>query len=266
MIFDLSPKEIIVKYGFTANKSFGQNFIINPSLTDKIVSNVADLEAKKVVEVGPGPSCLTRSILLAGCKNLTVIEKDSKFLPLLRDIKKDYEFFNIVVGDALKESFSVIGSELTIISNLPYNISTPFLIKTCFESDDIDEMYLMFQKEVADRIVSSNGSKKWGRLSVMAQSFFDIEKIMDVSPNSFSPPPKVDSAILKFKKNKKIPEALNIKKLEDVVRLIFSQRRKKLNSVLKKYDLGGSKIDLNLRAEMLSLSDIYELSQCIIID
>ena len=258
-----SPLDIIKQYDLAPKKSFGQNFLINPSLTDKIASLISAIEDKVLVEIGSGPLTLTRSIIKKNPLKLNLVEKDERFIPLYQDLAKEYPKINISFLDVLELDFSSFGSNLTIISNLPYNISTPFLIKACFAAEHLDGMILMFQKEVADRIVSNKGTKKWGRLSVMAQAVFDIELALNVKAEAFTPPPKVQSAILKFTKKKDVPSNDELYRLEKLTKLIFGQRRKKLSSILKGRDFSRCEIDLNKRAEELSLQEILELGEAV---
>ena len=265
-------KEIIKKFGLDAHKSLGQNFIINPSLTRKIVSVVEDLGDKLVLEVGSVPGCLTMAILEQDIKKLFIVEKDNRFRALLNSIEDDSNNrVKVLFDDALDIDFSSLleGSKLAeekfiIISNLPYNISTPFLLKSCNNYQYISEMLLMFQKEVADRIVALPGNKNFGRLSVMTQSFFDVKKVLNVSNSAFIPEPKVQSAVVHFKVNKKIPTSISSDDLSKTTQLLFSKRRKKISTILSSYkgieELG---IDLNLRPDHLQLSDFFTISELV---
>lgn len=256
--------DIIKKYDLIAKKSLGQNFIINPSLTRKIVSIIDEIDDKVVLEVGCGPGCLTMAILEKNIKQLMIVEKDKKFSPLLKEIVSSCDNkVSVIFDDILEIDFnSEFNEKIIIIANLPYNISTPFLLKSCVNSQYIAEMLLMFQKEVADRITAVPGNKKFGRLSVMAQSFFDVSKVLNVNASAFTPQPKVQSAVVHFKNNKKIPEDISGDDLANITQLLFSQRRKKISTILSSFkDLDQLNIDLNLRPDHLQLSDFYMLSR-----
>jgi len=262
--FDLTTKEVIKKYNLQAQKSFGQNFIINQSLTDKIVGHFEGIEDQTIIEVGPGPGGLTRAIIAKDLKKLYLIELDNKFESLFADLQVAYgERLGVKFADILKVKFSEFGNDIGIISNLPYNISTPFLIKCCFEAENINQMLLMFQREVAERIIASPGSKVFGRLSVMAQSFFEIKKVVNVGPSAFHPPPKVNSAVLHFKRKITLPDNIRVKQLEKIAAELFCKRRKKISTILKHYDCSGVSVDLNKRPEQLQLKDFHELAKLV---
>ena len=225
-------KEIIKKYNFSAHKSMGQNFLINPSLTKKIISLSGDLSKHNIIEIGPGPGCLTRSILeQENIKKLILVEKDQKFIPFLEELcSQSKGKLEIINADILNIDFTKIFMAEeggVIISNLPYNISSEFLLKSCKENKSISKMVVMFQKEVAERIIAQPGTKKYGRISVLVQSFFKVKKILNISPNAFTPQPKVNSAVILFTKNKKLPDHLTINDLEKTTQILFSKRRKK---------------------------------------
>lgn len=259
-------KQIISKYNLIAKKSMGQNFLINPSLTQKIISLSGDLSRKTIIEIGPGPGCLTRAILeQEHIKKLILVEKDQKFIPFLEELQLQSESkIAIFNDDILKINFSKIctAEEGIIISNLPYNISSKFLLKSCKESNHISKMIIMFQKELAERIIAQPGTKKYGRISVLVQSFFKVKKILNIGPNAFTPQPKVNSAVVLFNKHKIIPDNLTIYHLEKATQLLFSKRRKKLSSILSSYNfLDELDINLNLRPENLELKDFFTIAE-----
>jgi 16S rRNA (adenine1518-N6/adenine1519-N6)-dimethyltransferase len=253
---EYTTKEIIAKYGLNNEKRLGQHFIINQSLTDRIVQDI-DIKGRDVIEIGPGPACLTRAILKQGVKSLTLLEIDQRFEPLLADIKRDYSNVDYRICDALEFDFS-IAKDSIIISNLPYNVSTALLIKFCKNIEYIDQMLLMFQKEVGQRIISDSGNKKFGRLTVIANSFFDCKATLTVSPDSFFPPPKIQSQIIYFSRAQKIAVE-KFSKLESITSKLFNQRRKKLSSIVSRQALEKVGINPDFRAEQLSLEDFYKL-------
>ena len=264
IFIDNTINEIIHKYGFRAKKSLGQNFIVNPSLTRKIVRFIAEIKDKTIVEVGSGPGCLTMALLEQQIRKLIIVEKDQDFSDFLNQIKKDSDTpVELIFNDILKADFASFSRDkVTIIANLPYNISTPFLLKSCREHQYISEMLLMFQKEVADRIVAGANNKQYGRLSVMAQSFFDVKQVLTVNPEAFSPQPKVKSAIVHFKYNKKLPDHITYDDLSHSTELLFRNRRKKISFNLAPYN-HKLNLDLNLRAENLALKDFYHIAEVI---
>ena len=176
-------------HDITPQKRLGQNFIFDSTLCDKIVRSVPhSIEGRHVLEVGPGPAGLTRSILAAKPSKLTVIEKDDRCIALLEDIKKIYLNLEITCGDALKITLpSLSASKVTIISNLPYNIGTELVFRWLEHSEMVDSMTLMLQKEVVERICAKHNSKAYGKLSVMCQIMADVRKEFDVSPAAFYP-------------------------------------------------------------------------------
>ena len=191
-----------------AKKSLGQNFLIDKNIIDKIV-NISQIENKNILEVGPGTGNLTSAIIKKKPNKLIVIEKDNKLASTLQN--NFGEKIIVLNNDILKiNENEIIEEPLTVFGNLPYNISTEILCKWILNINDkkiwFDYLILMFQKEVADRILSNFNSKNYGRLSVISNWKLDIKKICDISPSSFSPKPKVESSLLFFKPKKKILE------------------------------------------------------------
>jgi len=263
---------LIKKYNLNAKKSFGQNFILDSNLTDKIAKCAGDLSNFEVLEIGPGPGSLTRSILKQNPQKLTVIEMDTRFLPLLGEIKSTYPNLEIVGDDALKidEKKLVSNKPFKIIANLPYNVGTELVFKWIENQDlDIDLMILMLQKEVVERIVAGPGNKKYGRLAVMVNFLCETEYLFDVSASSFTPPPKVTSSLVKIIPKKIKVEKSQVKKLSWIVQAAFNQRRKKIRSSLKSVNsniemvLAKLNIDQNLRAEQLTISQFVLIANSV---
>ena len=227
-------------FGLSPLKSLGQNFIYDKSLCDKIVSFGGNIKDKEILEIGAGPGGLTRSIAHLGPKRLIVIEKDPRSCNLLNDLKKYYNNIEIIHADALKIKLSEINltSKLKIIANLPYNIGTQLIINWSKEISYIDDITVMLQKEVVNRICSNSNVKEYGRLSIIMQLLFSAKKLFDVSKDAFYPKPKVTSSLVKL-----IPRDIQYKSelieiLEKVTQIAFSNRRKKIsNSLGKAYDL-----------------------------
>lgn len=229
---------IIDHYGLRAEKSLGQNFLFDLNVTDKIVRAAGSLDEFPVMEVGPGPGALTRSILYANPKVLYAVEKDTRCLAALEDylLPCAPSTLHLCEADALQfNDYQTFGHKVKIIANLPYNIATPLLIKWLKSADHVHSMVLMFQKEVVDRIVAKPGSKAYGRLSILSQFVCEVEKVFDLPPTVFYPPPKVHSAVVRLVVRKQPVSSIPIAKLEQVTQQAFSMRRKTLRSSLKKY-------------------------------
>ena len=236
-----SLRETVDSYDLMAKKALGQNFLLDRNITDKIISlslekqNLHDFKRSYIFEVGPGPGGLTRSILAKDPEKLTVVELDNRCIAIANEIKavvgKKLEVLN---QDALKFDFHNIGQPPRhIISNLPYNISVPLLIKWLKHIEDFSSLTLMFQKEVADRIAAPINTKDYGRISILSQLLCRIDRLIDLNPKNFTPAPKVWSTVLLFRPlETKIPKQA-IEKLEQFTNLAFNQRRKMIRSSLK---------------------------------
>jgi 16S rRNA (adenine1518-N6/adenine1519-N6)-dimethyltransferase len=249
-----------------AKKSLGQNFLIDREVLEKIVS-VTDIVNKEVLEIGPGSGNLTTYILKQKPKKLYVVEKDDDLAILLKE-KFDTEI-EIINDDILKVSESNISAQkLSVFGNLPYNISTEILSKWILNIGSnfwFESLVLMFQKEVADRIISEFNNSKYGRLSILSSWKLNVEKIIDIKPQSFSPRPKIDSSLLLFTPKKNFFELKNPKNLEKITRIFFSQRRKMLKKPFNQVFANGKKvaekfgIDLNLRPQNLEPETYFKL-------
>ena len=239
-----------------ARKRFGQNFLVDDQIVNRIVSTISPKKSDNIVEIGPGKGALTFP-LLEHLDHLSVIEIDRDLISLLKLKKQDK--LTIYEADALKFDYGLISNNLRIVGNLPYNISSPLLFRLLSSKNQIIDMTFMLQKEVVDRIVASHGSKTYGRISVMMQAFFKVESMFTVPKESFDPQPKIESAILYLKTRTK-PLTENIKLLEKIVKISFSQRRKTLKNCLKSIlSQEQTKIDLSQRAEMLSVENFITL-------
>ena len=231
-------KDVISKHKLSAKKSLGQNFLLDLNLTSKIARYAGNLEQSDVLEIGPGPGGLTRSLLNEGARKVVAIEKDTRCIAALEEIQAQFtEKLKIVQGDALStEVRQYLTHPVQIIANLPYNIGTELLVRwlnsTTWPSF-WQSMTLMFQKEVANRIVASPGSKAYGRLSVMAQWRCNTKIAFNIPATAFTPPPKVESSIVHFEALKEPRFPAEVNKLEFVVSKAFNQRRKMLRGALK---------------------------------
>ena len=246
-----------------AKKSLGQNFLIDRNVLEQIVDTI-EVENKEILEIGPGSGNLTAYILKKNPKKLYVIEKDDALALLLKERFNDE--ISIISDDVLKVSEDKISDKkLTVFGNLPYNISTEILSKWVVNLTKnfwFEGLVLMFQKEVADRIIAKCNTSKYGRLSILSNWKLNIKKIIDIKPESFSPRPKINSSLLLFTPKKNFFDIENPKNLEMITRVFFSQRRKMLikpfNQVFKNSKEVSEKfnIDLNLRPQNLE-PEIY---------
>jgi 16S rRNA (adenine1518-N6/adenine1519-N6)-dimethyltransferase len=240
----------------TPRKRFGQNFLIDDQVINQIISTIAPKSDDSIVEIGPGKGALTFP-LAEYLNNLNVIEIDRDLISILSSQNnKKITIFN---ADALEFDFNHFSKKIRIVGNLPYNISSPLLFHLLNYRENIIDMTFMLQKEVVERIVAPPGTKTYGRLSVVIQAFFDTELMFIVPKESFNPQPKIESAIL-YLKTKSRPLVQDLKPLEEIVKLAFSQRRKTLKNCLKSVlDQSQTDIDLSQRAEMLSLDNFVTL-------
>lgn len=227
-------REELEAHDLWARKSFGQHFLLDLNMTRRIVRAAGDVRGKPVIEVGPGPGGLTRALLEAGADPLIAIEKDARFVPLLEPLVSwSGGRLRIVEGDALEadETALLDGASAAIVSNLPYNVGTPLLVKWLKAGAWRGPMTLMFQKEVAQRIVAKPGSDAYGRLAVLAQARCEARLEFTVPARAFTPPPKVDSAIVRL--IDRADAYADLDALERVTAAAFGQRRKMLRSALK---------------------------------
>ena len=247
-------------------KSLGQNFLIDRNVLEQIVETV-EITNKEVLEIGPGSGNLTTFILKKSPKKIYVIEKDDELALLLKD--KFTDEITIINEDVLKISENKISSEkLTVFGNLPYNISTEILSKWIVNMGRncwFESLVLMFQKEVAERIIAEFNTSKYGRLSILSNWKLNIKKIMDIKSQSFSPRPKIDSTLLLFTPRENFFELKDAKNLEMLTRIFFSQRRKMLkkpfNRIFRNAKQVSEKfnIDLNLRPQNLETEMYFKL-------
>ena len=255
--------------GFRFKKKLGQNFLVDTGVTHKITQHISNVRSATIIEIGPGSGALTTSLLECNPAELIIIEIDQDLLPHLKDLRKLLDKnFQIVHADALQISEeSLTEKRFKIVSNLPYNIGTALIIKWLHNIHLVDEIIVMLQREVAERIVANKSSKAYGRISVLAQSLCHCEKLFDVSPHSFYPQPKVTSSVVRLKPKENLLSPLDVTKLEKACKALFNYRRKKITTYLKKdfpnieSILCDLLINVNARAESLSIKDFYNLSQ-----
>jgi 16S rRNA (adenine1518-N6/adenine1519-N6)-dimethyltransferase len=250
-----------------AKKSLGQNFLVNKSILEKIV-NIIQIKEKNILEIGPGTGNLTSYILKKEPKKVIVIEKDKILAEKLE--KSFISKVTVINNDILEvDENTLFNEKFTVFGNLPYNISTEILSKWIVNLNDnfwFDHLVLMFQKEVADRIIAKFNTSSYGRLSILANWKLNIVKICDIKPESFFPKPKVDSSLLLLSPKKKIFKIQDPKNLEIVTRIFFSHRRKMLKKPFNQLFNGDQKIlnklkiDLNLRPQNLDFETYYKLT------
>tara|TARA_B100002019_G_C21227816_1_gene578309 strand:- start:206 stop:994 length:789 start_codon:yes stop_codon:yes gene_type:complete len=252
-----------------AKKSLGQNFLIDKNILNKIV-DITKIKNEAILEVGPGTGNLTSFILERNPKKFFVIEKDENLISTLNE--KFNNKISIINNDILKfNEKKICKDKLTVFGNLPYNISTEILCKWILNLDKdhfwFNNLILMFQKEVAERIISKFNTSSYGRLSILANWRLEINKICDVKPISFSPKPKVDSSLLFLKPKKKFLNFDNPKNLEKITRIFFNHRRKMIKKPFNQIFNGNNdiakklKIDLNLRPQNLDFNTYYLLTK-----
>ena len=250
-----------------AKKSLGQNFLIDKNIITKII-NVIDIKNKNVLEIGPGTGNLTLEILQKSPKKVILVEKDNVLSSGL--IKRFDNNVEVINKDILKINENALSDQsLVVFGNLPYNISTEILSKWILNLDTnkvwFSCLVLMFQKEVADRIISKFNTKDYGRLSILANWRLKIKKIFDVKPTSFQPKPKVESTVLFFEPKKNFFKLKNPRNLEKITRIFFMHRRKMIKkpfSILFKENIAHEMgIDLNLRPQNLDFDTYYELTK-----
>ena len=251
-----------------AKKSLGQNFLTDKNILETIVS-ITPINNKTILEIGPGTGNLTSFILRNNPKKVFVIEKDNILAENL--VKNFKDQLTVINDDVLNiDENSLFSDKVTVFGNLPYNISTEILSKWIINLKDnfwFDHLILMFQKEVAERIISNFNKSTYGRLSILANWKLDINKICDIKPNSFSPKPKIDSSLLIFTPKKNFFKIKDPKNLEKVTRIFFNHRRKMLKKPFNQLFNGDQrvlnelKIDLNLRPQNLNFETYYKLTQ-----
>lgn len=253
--------------GHVARKRFGQNFLQDTGMIRKIVRSIAPSGKDHMVEIGPGMGAITELLLEENSK-LDVIELDRDLIPMLRVKFFNYPDFTIHEADALKFDFAALrktDEKLRVVGNLPYNISTPLIFHLLSFQGLIHDMHFMLQKEVVERLAAKPSTGQWGRLSVMAQYFCDVESLFLVPPECFTPRPKVESAIVRMTpKQQPTQQALNEKVLGDTLRLAFAQRRKTLRNNMKGQvsgeQLEALDLDPQRRPETLSLAEFVKLA------
>lgn len=262
---ELSAKKIFSVFQNQTEKRFGQNFLFDEKINRKIVYAAGDLTNRVVMEVGPGPGGITLEILKHPIKKLYVVEFDPRWAKAWRELSNLFDRkLEVVECDALQFDEQQISPQV-IISNLPYNISSPLLFKWLRSFDKFEKLVLMFQKEVAERLFAPPNTKSYGKLSIMAQWKSSVEKVLDLEPGSFFPPPKVSSTIVKFIPYPYGEDFQNFDKFSQLLNTAFLHRRKIVISSLKKFNknipmiLANFNYPQTVRAEEISVSDYIRL-------
>lgn len=265
-------REVIAQHGLSARKALGQNFLLDLNLTAKIARSAGDLSNTDVLEVGPGPGGLTRGLLAEGARRVVAVEKDPRCIPALSEIAAAYPGrLEVIEGDALEAPLADhLSAPYRIVANLPYNVGTELLTRWLEPPEwppEWTSLTLMFQREVADRIVATPGSKAYGRLSILASWRTDARIVMDLPPEAFTPPPKVRSAVVHLTALAEPRFSANPQMLTNVVKQAFGQRRKMLRASLKglapdiEDRLIASGIKPTDRAEVVTLEQFCALSR-----
>jgi len=254
-------------YQHRARKRFGQNFLHDAGVIDRILRAIHAKPGEHLLEIGPGQGALTEGLVNSGA-HLDVVELDKDLVPILQHKFRDADNFRLHQGDALKFDFNQLGvpaRSLKVVGNLPYNISTPLIFHLLAHAHLIRDMHFMLQKEVVERMAAGPGGGDWGRLSIMVQYHCRVEHLFNVGPGAFNPPPKVDSAIVRLVPHDPPPHpAKDPALLERVVREAFNQRRKTLRNTLKGLldaaAIEAAGVDGSLRPEQLDLSAFVRLA------
>ncbi|MFT8463940.1 16S rRNA (adenine(1518)-N(6)/adenine(1519)-N(6))-dimethyltransferase RsmA [Acetobacter persici] len=262
-----SLRDVISRHGLDARKALGQHFLLDPDITNRIAALAGTLDGRHVVEVGPGPGGLTRSLLNTKAASVTAVEVDPRAAEIIRELSTFYpDRLKLVEADALKEDLTTLcPAPRHIVANLPYNVATPLLVGWLRQGTAWERLTLMFQLEVVERICAQPGSSHYGRLGVLAQWCAQCAIVMKLPPGAFSPPPAVWSAVVSITPHADQPEPALFKAMERVTAAAFGQRRKMLRGSLKGLHgerlLAETGIDGTRRAETLSIAEFDSLAR-----
>lgn len=263
-------RQVIARHGLTARRKLGQHFLLDLNLTARIARAAGDLTSTNVVEVGPGPGGLTRALLAAGAAQVVAVERDTRCIAALAELAAVYPGrLRVVEGDAQTiDPADLVTPPRRVVANLPYNIGVPLLLSWLGRAADYAGLTLMFQKEVADRLVARPGGKDYGRLSVMAQWLCEVRREFNVDRRAFTPPPKVASSVVTLVPRPRPLAAANMADLERVTAAAFGHRRKMLRSSLKTLDLDLQRlgVDATARAEELTVEQFCALARALAAD
>ena len=264
-------REVIQRYGLGARRALGQHFLLDLNLTGRIARAAGDLGRGTTIEIGPGPGGLTRALLAQGAAHVIAIERDERCLPALAEIAAAYpDRLEIRHADALRLDASALGgAPRRIVANLPYNVATALLLPWLAAAERLERMVLMFQREVADRLVAEPRRKDYGRLSVAAQWRWRVRRLFDIPPRAFTPPPKVTSSVVELLPRERPLAPADSAYLEQVTAAAFGQRRKMLRQSLRSLAgdpaalLAAAGIDETRRAEELTIAEFAALAEAL---
>lgn len=266
-------RDVIRRHGLAARKALGQNFLLDLNLTRRIARSAAPLADCNVVEIGPGPGGLTRALLLEGAGRVVAIERDERCLPALAELAAAFPGrLEIVSGDALAvDPARLVPAPRKIVANLPYNVATPLLIAWLPHIADFVDFTLMFQKEVAARLAALPGTRDYGRLSVLTQWLATVERLFDIAPKAFVPPPKVTSTVVRLTPRPAPQAPCDRAALERVTAAAFGQRRKMLRQSLKSLGdatglLRAANVEPTARAETLTVVEFCALARALTVN
>jgi len=268
-----SLKDTIQQHGLSSKKALGQHFLLDTNITDRIVRHVDDLSSSTIIEVGPGPGGLTRSLLYAHAKKVIAIEYDARAIPILEELQQHFpDRLSFYHTDATKMQWralfaSLESDNIRIVSNLPYNKGTELVLQW-LEADTLPflkQIVVMLQKEVVDRLIATPGNKTYGRLSILSQWLCTAERCFTLPPGAFWPPPAVDSAVISLVPRETPLPVTNRALLEQLTQQLFSMRRKTLRNGLQRLTsnipmLETLRIDLNRRPETLTIEEFVLLA------
>ena len=257
------PQELIRRYGLGARRALGQHFLLDPGIADRIARAAGSLEGRTAVEIGPGPGGLTRALLQAGAERIVAVERDARCVEALAELAAaSGGRLRIMAADALSVNVAALGpAPIKLIANLPYNVATPLLVGWLRRTAGIESMILMFQKEVADRLVALPGSKARGRLSILVQWRAEVRRCFDLPPGAFTPAPKVVSSVVVLTP-RPVPTPAIMADLEQVTARAFGGRRKMLRRTLGDLPARAG-LDDTLRPEELTVEDFCALARAL---
>ncbi len=264
-------REVIRLHELRAEKALGQNFLLDQNLTDKIARLAGDLQGKTANESGPGPRGLTRSLLRSEARQVIAVEFDKRAVAALQDrVVAAQGRLTLLQDDALRcDLVAAAPAPRAIVANLPYNISTVLLVNWLEmireDASVFSSMTLMFQKEVADRILALPGSKTYGRLSVIAQWLCNVKRVMELPPSAFTPPPKIDSTVVHFVPRDSLTDWPRFATVEKILAAAFQQRRKMIRSSMKEYSaaMEATGLEQTLRAEDVTVEQYLNLARAV---
>jgi len=265
-------RDVIRDHDLRADKRLGQHFLLDTNLLARIVSLAGDLDGKTVLEIGPGPGGLTRALLETRAKHIIAVERDPRCIRALEELVTAADGrLRLIEADALEVDLATLdeGAKFSIVANLPYNVGTALLLRWLDQLDHVESMILMFQREVADRLVAKPGSRSYGRLSVLIPWLLEVERLINLPAKAFVPPPKVASSVIGLTPRERPLAEANRKTLERLLKAAFGQRRKMLRSSLKSLladpipILNDAEIADSARAEEIDIEGFCRLARMI---